>query len=169
MLEEAVAAARAQDDVKPFNEAWSPQINLGSAVLIPEAYVRELNTRLGLYRRLGALETEQELQGFAAELVDRFGPLPPEVENLLEVMSVKRLCRLAHVAKLDVGPKGAVASFHNNDFPNPAGLIEYLTQQMGTAKLRPDNKLVVTRAWEDRKVRAKGVKRLLSGLAKVAS
>ncbi len=169
MLEEAVAAARAQDDAKPFNEAWSPQINLGSAVLIPEAYVRELNTRLGLYRRLGALETEQELQGFAAELVDRFGPLPPEVENLLEVMSVKRLCRLAHVAKLDVGPKGAVASFHNNDFPNPAGLIEYLTQQMGTAKLRPDNKLVVTRAWEDRKVRAKGVKRLLSGLAKVAS
>ena len=169
MLEEAVVAARAQTDAQPLEEAWSPQINLGSAVLIPETYVRELNIRLGLYRRLGALETEQELEGFAAELVDRFGPLPDEVENLLEVMSVKQLCRRAHVAKLDVGPKGALASFHNDDFPNPAGLIEYLTQQMGTAKLRPDNKLVVTRAWEDRKVRAKGVRRLLMGLAKLAA
>jgi len=169
MLEEAVVAARAQSDAQPLEEAWSPQINLGSAVLIPETYVRELNIRLGLYRRLGALETEQELEGFAAELVDRFGPLPDEVENLLEVMSVKQLCRRAHVAKLDVGPKGALASFHNDDFPNPAGLIEYLTQQMGTAKLRPDNKLVVTRAWEDRKVRAKGVRRLLMGLAKLAA
>ena len=101
-------------------------------------------------------------------MVDRFGALPPEVENLLEVMSVKQLCRRAHVAKLDVGPKGAVASFHQESFPNPAGLVEYLTQQMGTAKLRPDNKLVVTRAWEDRAVRAKGVKRLLAALAGLA-
>lgn len=169
MLEEAVAAARAGEEAEAAREeAWSPQINLGTAVLIPEGYVRELNVRLGLYRRLAALETQDELEAFAAEMVDRFGALPPEVENLLEVMSVKQLCRRAHVAKLDVGPKGAVASFHQESFPNPAGLVEYLTQQMGTAKLRPDNKLVVTRAWEDRGVRAKGVKRLLAALAGLA-
>ncbi len=169
MLEEAVAAARAgAGEAALLEEAWSPQINLGAAVLIPESYVKELNVRLGLYRRLAALETELDLEAFAAELVDRFGSLPPEAENLLEVMSVKQLCRRAHVAKLDVGPKGAVAAFHKNDFPNPAGLVQYLTQQMGTAKLRPDNKLVITRAWEDRKARAQGVKRLLQGLAELA-
>ncbi|MGZ0188611.1 MAG: transcription-repair coupling factor, partial [Alphaproteobacteria bacterium] len=169
MLEEAVAAARAGDtDITPAEEAWSPQINLGGAVLIPEAYVKELNVRLGLYRRLSILETELDLEAFAAELVDRFGSLPSEVENLLEVMSVKQLCRRAHVAKLDVGPKGAVASFHNEMFPNPVGLVQYLTQQMGSAKLRPDNKLVITRAWEERSVRTKGVKRVLQGLAELA-
>ncbi len=169
MLEEAVAAARAGDAAEAIaDEVWSPQINLGSAVLVPEAYVKELNVRLGLYRRLSALETERDLDAFAAELVDRFGPLPPEVENLLEVMSVKQLCRRAFVAKLDVGPKGAVAGFHKDSFPNPAGLVDYLTKQMGTAKLRPDNKLVITRTWEDRKVRAKGVKRLLQSLADLA-
>lgn len=169
MLEEAVAAARSGDGpAAEAEEAWSPQINLGAAVLIPDAYVKELNVRLGLYRRLSQLETERDLDAFAAELVDRFGPLPPEVENLLEVMSVKQLCRRAHVAKLDVGPKGAVAAFHKDDFPNPAGLVQYLTQQMGTAKLRPDNKLVLTRAWEERKVRTKGVKRLLQSLVDLA-
>ena len=169
MLEEAVAAARDGDDAAAAREeAWSPQISLGSAVLIPEAYVKELPVRLGLYRRLSALETEHDLEAFAAELVDRFGALPVEVENLLDVMSVKQLCRRAHIGKLDVGPKGAVASFHKGSFPNPAGLVQYLTQQMGTAKLRPDNKLVITRAWEETSLRAKGVKRLLATLAEIA-
>ncbi|MBT6311836.1 MAG: transcription-repair coupling factor, partial [Alphaproteobacteria bacterium] len=124
--------------------------------------------RLGLYRRVAALETDLDLESFAAELVDRFGPLPQEVENLLEVMSVKQLCRRAHVAKLDVGPKGVVAGFHQDTFPNPAGLVQFLTQQMGTAKLRPDNKLVVQRGWDDRAVRAKGAKRLLQTLVEIA-
>lgn len=169
MLEEAVAAARAGDLDAPVTEAaWSPQINLGAAVLIPDSYVKELNVRLGLYRRLSTLETDMDLEAFAAELVDRFGPLPSEVENLLEVMSVKQLCRRAHVSKLDVGPKGALAAFHQDDFPNPAGLVQFLTQQMGTAKLRPDNKLVVTRAWDDRRLRTKGVKRLLQSLVEIA-
>lgn len=169
MLEEAVAAAREGGyDAAEAEERWTPQINLGSAVLIPDDYVKELPVRLGLYRRLAALETDLDLESFAAELVDRFGPLPQEVENLLEVMSVKQLCRRAHVAKLDVGPKGVVAGFHQDAFPNPGGLVQFLTQQMGTAKLRPDNKLVVQRGWEDKYVRAKGAKRLLQTLVEIA-
>ncbi len=169
MLEEAVAAAREGGaDGAEAEERWTPQINLGSAVLIPDDYVKELPVRLGLYRRVAALETDLDLESFAAELVDRFGPLPQEVENLLEVMSVKQLCRRAHVAKLDVGPKGVVAGFHQDTFPNPAGLVQFLTQQMGTAKLRPDNKLVVQRGWDDRAVRAKGAKRLLQTLVEIA-
>ena len=170
MLEEAIAKIRTgqMEGLSEIDDQWAPQINLGAAVLIPEGYVKELNVRLGLYRRLSTLETDRDLEAFAAELVDRFGPLPSEVENLLEVMSVKQLCRRAHISKLDVGPKGAVATFHQDDFPNPAGLVQFLTQQMGTAKLRPDNKLVITRAWEDRRLRTKGVKRLLQGLVEIS-
>ena len=46
--------------------------------------------RLGLYRRLSRLVTRNDIDGFAAELVDRFGPLPDEVNNLLKIMEIKR-------------------------------------------------------------------------------
>ncbi len=95
MLEEAVTAMRAGKGgpVPAVAEAFTPQINLGMSVRIPESYVADLNLRLGLYRRLSRLVDGAEIEAFAAELIDRFGPLPVEVENLLEVIAIKRLCR----------------------------------------------------------------------------
>jgi transcription-repair coupling factor (superfamily II helicase) len=81
----------------------------------------------------------------AAELVDRFGPLPTEVENLLEVVSLKRACREAGVEKLEAGPKGMVLSFRGNAFRNPAGLVAWLSGKGGVVKLRPDHKLAIVR------------------------
>ena len=102
---------------------WSPQINLGVPVLIPEAYVPDLDVRLGLYRRLSGLERKVEMEGFAAELIDRFGPLPAEVETLMLVVRIKALCKRAGIAKLDGGPKGATVAFHGDKYANPAGLV----------------------------------------------
>ncbi|MFN4088671.1 MAG: transcription-repair coupling factor [Alphaproteobacteria bacterium] len=168
MLEEAVAQARAGEAEAVREEAWSPQINIGSSVLIPEAYVKDLSVRLGLYRRVATLEDRREIDAFAAELVDRFGPLPPEVENLLEIVAIKRLCRIAGVEKIDAGPKGTVVAFRSDRFVNPAGLIDFITRQAGSAKLRPDHRLVYQRAWDDAKQRLKGVKKLLQTLAAIA-
>ena len=117
---------------RPAPEAgWTPQINLGSAVLIPERYVPDLSVRLGLYRRLSTLVDKQEIDAFAAELIDRFGPLPDEVENLLQVIAIKQLCRAAGVEKVDAGPKGAVVSFKDDSFSNPGGLVGFIQQQAG--------------------------------------
>ena len=90
-------------------------------VLIPEAYVPDLDVRLGLYRRLSALERKVEMEGFAAELIDRFGPLPAEVETLMLVVRIKALCKRAGIAKLDGGPKGATVQFHNDKYRQPGG------------------------------------------------
>jgi transcription-repair coupling factor (superfamily II helicase) len=114
-------------------------------VLIPDSYVSDLPVRLGLYRRIGALPGDAESEALAAELVDRFGKLPPEVENLLETVALKRACREAGVEKLDAGPKGMVLSFRKNEFNNPGGLIAWINSRGGTLKVRPDQKLVVTR------------------------
>lgn len=169
MLEDAVAAARGGlAAAEAASEQWSPQINLGMPVLIPEAYVADLGIRLSLYRRLGELTERTEIDAFAAELGDRFGPLPPEVDNLLRLVDIKRLCKEAGVGSLDAGPKGAVIGFRNNIFKNPAQLVKFIQTQSGTAKIRPDHKLVLLRPWDGTETRLAGVRDLMSKLAGMA-
>ena len=124
---------------------WTPNISLGLPVLIPETYVRDLPVRLGLYRRIGALASDAESDAIMAELVDRFGVLPAEVNNLLGVVALKRSCREAGVEKLDAGPKGMVLTFRRNAFANPTGLVKWLSSKGGAIRLRPDHKLVIAR------------------------
>ncbi len=168
MLEEAVAAAR-DDFPEDVEETWSPTINIGAAVLIPENYVSDLPVRLGLYRRLSGLKDRKEIDAFAVELIDRFGSLPEAVENLLKVVEIKQLCRKAGIEKVEAGPKGAVITFRNNSFANPQGLVGFIQKSLNTIKLRPDHKLVVMRAWDTPKQRIKGVARCATDLADVAS
>ncbi|HRX40308.1 MAG TPA: transcription-repair coupling factor, partial [Parvularculaceae bacterium] len=167
MLEEAVAELR--DGEAADEETWSPQISIGASVLIPEDYIADLNVRMALYRRLGDLSTEQDIQGFGAELVDRFGPLPVEVEHLMQVVAIKAMCRRAGVAKIDVGPKGAVISFRNDVFANPAGLVGYISTSPNDIKLRPDQKLVFRQNWPDEKLRLRGCRSILGILQDIAS
>jgi len=167
MLEEAVADIKAgQGRGEESERDWTPQINLGLPVLIPETYVTDLPVRLGLYRRIGGLATDGENDAMAAELVDRFGALPPEVENLLQVVAIKRLCREAGVEKLDAGPKGIVLSFRGNRFADPAGLIGWVQARKGEVKLRPDHKLALLREM-DLPQRVKAARDLLASLARL--
>ncbi|HHI82266.1 MAG TPA: DEAD/DEAH box helicase, partial [Rhizobiales bacterium] len=129
MLEEAVASLRDEGGSEDGGEAWSPQINIGTSVLIPESYVEDLQTRLGLYRRLAGLDGAGEIDGFAAELQDRFGKLPEEVSHLLEIMAIKGLCRAANIEKIDAGPKGAVITLREGRFARPDALIDWITKQ----------------------------------------
>ena len=169
LLEEAVAAARTDGRRgRERREEWSPQITVGTPVLIPETYVPDLGVRLGLYRRIAGLADRREIDGFAAELIDRFGALPAEVENLLEIIAIKRYCREAGIEKLEAGPKGAVISLRDNRFANPAGLVELIQRNAGTLKLRPDHKIVYLRNWDDAKARLTGAAKLVQALAKIA-
>ncbi|MCB8879744.1 transcription-repair coupling factor [Acidisoma cellulosilytica] len=169
MLEDAVADLRAERGKKSraAERDWTPTIGLGLPVLIPENYVKDLPVRLGLYRRIGALSSVEETEAMGAELVDRFGPLPEEVDNLLQVMTLKRICREAGVEKLDAGPKGMVLGFRGNAFGNVAGLIPWIGSRGGAIKLRPDHKLVVV-ADMDISKRIRLAKDILGNLARIA-
>ncbi|MEM6664794.1 MAG: transcription-repair coupling factor [Pseudomonadota bacterium] len=167
MLEEAVAQLKDGGEGLDDNQ-WSPQINIAAAILIPEGYVGDLSLRMGLYKRLSGLESDGEIEGFAAELIDRFGPLPGEVEQLLQVMRIKLLCRTAGVEKVDTGPKGAVLAFRNNSFANPHGLVDYISKQGSMVKVRPDHKLVLMRDWPEPVDRLKGTRLILRDLARMA-
>jgi transcription-repair coupling factor (superfamily II helicase) len=170
MLEEAILDAKAggrRDEDRPRD--LSPAITVDAPILIPEEYVPDLDLRMGLYRRLNEAEDAAGIESFAAELIDRFGKLPEATENLLRLIETKLNAKAACIAKLDVGPKGAVVSFHEDRFPNLDGLLGYVERLEGTAKLRPDNKLVVTRAWATPKARLNAALQISRGLAKAAA
>jgi transcription-repair coupling factor (superfamily II helicase) len=170
MLEDAVAELRAKGGAEPVNldRGWSPQINTGAAVLIPDEYVPDLNVRLALYRRLSDAERSDDREALAAELIDRFGPLPPEADQLLKVVAIKGLCREANVSKIDVGPKGAVASFRNDHFANPGGLVAFIQKNANLWRLRPDQKVVIKGEWETPAQRLAAAERVLKELARLA-
>ena len=167
MLEEAVMMLKA-GVTEPASEKWSPQINVGAPVMIPEEYVPDLTVRLGLYRRLAELDDMNEIDQMAAEIIDRFGPMPDEVKTLLEIVAIKSLCRAANIAKFEAGAKGAVISFRDNRFENPEGLMAWIAKEGSTARVRPDQSLVILRGWDRMEPRIKGAQRLLETFATLA-
>jgi transcription-repair coupling factor (superfamily II helicase) len=168
MLEDAIVDLKAGGSAARAEE-FTPQISVDAPIMIPEEYVPDLDLRMGLYRRLGELEDRQEIDAFAAEMIDRFGALPPETGNLLKIVEVKLNCRQATIAKLDTGPKGAVVTFADGGFPDLQGLLGYIDRLKGSAKLRPDSKLAVTRDWPSAEARLNGALQLSRGLARVVA
>ncbi|HCK83584.1 MAG TPA: transcription-repair coupling factor, partial [Hyphomonadaceae bacterium] len=168
MLEEAVTSLREGREDAPSEKSWSPQISVGASVLIPEAYVADLTVRLALYRRLAELDSDQEREGFAAELIDRFGPLPPEADQLIAVAALKALCRRCLISKLDAGPKGAVLTFREGGFPDPMALVRHVQERPDDYKMRPDGKLVVQGGWPEAAQRLKALRAVLEVLARIA-
>ncbi|NVK62014.1 MAG: transcription-repair coupling factor, partial [Rhodobacteraceae bacterium] len=169
MLEEAIAKIKSgeMEGLLEQDGQWAPQINLGVPVLIPEDYVPDLDVRLGLYRRLSALSTKVELEGFAAELIDRFGKLPKEVNTLLLIVRIKDMCKRAGIAKLDGGPKGATIQFHNDKFAKPEGLVSFIQDPHNHARIK-DNKIVVRRDWARDSDKIKGAYAIARDLAEKA-
>ncbi len=166
MLEEAVAEVKGDDTVS--DSGWSPQISVGITVMIPETYVPDLHLRMGLYRRLGEVQELAEIDGFGAEMMDRFGPMPVEVQNLLKVVYIKSLCRTANVEKLDAGPKGVVMTFRDRQFPNPAGLVGYIARQGTLAKIRPDHSVFLTRDLPSPEKRLTAAAQIMKQFAEIA-
>ncbi|WP_047454819.1 transcription-repair coupling factor [Rhizobium rhizogenes] len=166
MLEEAVAEVKGVDEIQ--DTGWSPQISVGTPVMIPDAYVPDLHLRMALYRRLGEITEIKEIDGFGAEMIDRFGPMPIEVQHLLKIVYIKSLCRIANVEKLDAGPKGVVVQFRNKEFPNPANLVGYIAKQGSMAKIRPDHSVFLTRDLPTPEKRLQGAAVVMTQLAELA-
>ncbi|ASW06594.1 transcription-repair coupling factor [Rhizobium sp. 11515TR] len=166
MLEEAVAEVKGVDEIQ--DTGWSPQISVGTPVMIPDDYVPDLHLRMALYRRLGEITELKEIDSFGAEMIDRFGPLPIEVQHLLKIVYIKSLCRIANVEKLDAGPKGVVVQFRNKEFPNPANLVGYIAKQGTMAKIRPDQSVFLTRDLPTPEKRLQGAAVVMTQLAELA-
>jgi len=173
MLEDAILAAKAGEmGLKKAADAFSPQITVDAPIMIPEDYVPDLAVRMALYRRLNQAQDKAEIESMAAEMIDRFGDLPSPTKNLVRLIEIKHQAIEANIAKIDVGARGTLVTFHKDDFPDGPGLIAYVDKLNSgtpeTAKLRPDMKLVINRAWGDPESRLNGLFQLTKGLSRIA-
>ena len=169
MLEDAILAAKAEArGLKAPEDPSSPTISVDAPVMIPEDYVPDLALRMALYRRAADLKDKAETEALAAEMIDRFGPLPEAAQNLLKIVEARNAAKRAHVQKIEVGPKGALVTFVDDRFPNPAGLVEWMQRLKGQAKLRPDQKLFLARDFGSGQGRLAGAVALARGLAQAA-
>ena len=169
LLEEAIASLKEGGEAE-LEDKWSPQIALGTSALIPDSYIVDLPIRLGLYRRLSTLEGREDIDAFAAELIDRFGPYPEEVSHLLEIVEIKGLCRQANISNVDAGPKGAVIAFRHNVFANPDALMDLANNVPDEVRIQPaDQKIVFKADWKDADARLKGVRDFVMHLVGLAA
>ena len=170
LLEEEILRqkALAEDVAAEFKaDDWAPQITTGIPIMISENYVKDLGVRLGLYKRIGNLKTNEELLDMREELVDRFGPIPQEVENLLTTIEIKQLCYKANIAKIDAGAKGILIAFHNNTFHAVDKLLEMVNKSFGVIKIRPDQKLFVEGKLDDYQKRIALIKKYVLYLSQM--
>jgi transcription-repair coupling factor (superfamily II helicase) len=123
---------------------------------------------MALYRRLAEIQNTEDIDAFGAELIDRFGPLPREVENFLKIVYIKVLCHRANIEKLDAGPKGVVIHFRNKEFSDPAALVRFIGEQGSLAKIRPDQSIVFVRDWPTAEKRLSGSAVVVTQLARLA-
>ena len=142
MLEETIDELK-NTTQKNKNNQWSPKISLPLSILIPEDYISDLTIRMEIYKRLSSIILEEEIDEIAAELIDRFGSLPQEVETLIDTIGLKNLCKKTNIEKIDCGNNGFLISFKNNTFSNPVELIKYINNKKDYISIRSDQRLFV--------------------------
>ncbi|AEK74913.1 transcription-repair coupling factor [Rickettsia conorii subsp. heilongjiangensis] len=149
MLEEQIAILK--DEPIVSEQPFIPTINLGLSVFIPDNYVADAALKLGLYRRIGNLSNEIEVETFKDEMIDRFGLLPIEFNNLLDIVKIKLLCFKLNIENLDSGDNGFVIKFYKNaDMTDK--ILKFVSTYSNQAKIKPDNKLVYIKKLVDKNI-----------------
>jgi transcription-repair coupling factor (superfamily II helicase) len=142
MLDEAITEIKENKSNEILD--YTPNINLGIPVFIPITYLEDSSLRIAIYRRAGALKNDSEIEAFRDEMIDRFGNLPQEFSNLLEIVKIKNRCIESKIESIDAGPNGFVIKFNIN-FDAAKIVFAFVNKHPRITKIRPDNKLVLVK------------------------
>ena len=144
--------------------ASASEVELRVPALLPEDYVADVHVRLALYKRIAAAPDEAALEELTAELVDRFGPLPAQTQNLLRTARIRLLTRQLGVRRLDFGAHGGYLLFETDNRIDPAAVIRLIQDRSREYKLEGPLKLRVSRDLDDELERFDFVTALLQRL-----
>ena len=168
LLDEAILTLKAgnQELESEYQSEWTPKLNLGMSVLIPEEYIPETTVRLDLYKKLSELSSKIELEGFASQLIDRFGPLPKEINSLLSVIQIKSICKKIGINQIDVGVGRIIIDLRKTNKLNTDKLLDYIKENTNELRVK-NNKLVYMREWRVNKDKVKVIFVILKELRKL--
>ncbi|MBM3579164.1 MAG: DEAD/DEAH box helicase, partial [Alphaproteobacteria bacterium] len=111
------------------------QIKLGISLFIPEAYMPDLALRMSFYKRIASVTNDEVAATLIDEMNDRFGKVPDEIHNLVEVAKIKHSCQELGIEKLEVMSEGILVGFQNNRFREPEKLLQMIFNSGGKAKI----------------------------------
>lgn len=121
---------------------FSVQIKLGISLLIPEDYMQDLSLRMSFYKKIATIRTDEDQENLINELNDRFGKIPPEVVNLMEISKLKWLCKKVGIERLEANLEGILISFKDNKFAAPEPLMQMIFSSKGKIKLHVGQKIL---------------------------
>lgn len=140
MLEEAVLGLKDHKDLA--QEDFTPEIKIGMGMMLPESYIPDFNLRLEFYRRISAVSSLEELEQLNEEMEDRFGALPKDATNLINIINIKIRCKALGILKFEVGLRGALVVVSEKLFQKGEGLLNFTLKNPGSVKINPEGKVM---------------------------
>lgn len=166
MLKDAVKSLKSNGKLDEDDNDFYPNINIRWSFLLPENYITDPNERLNIYRRLSDIRDFDELTDITSELEDRFGKLPEEVNNLLEIVAFKITAKELNIESIEVGTKGVLFKFYNNQFKGQGDLIGQILARPMEFKLRPDQKIFYACVCDKKEQTMANIKKVLNFVQK---
>jgi len=140
MMEEAVAELRGEE----IAAEPDTQINLRASAFLPESYILDTSLRLAAYKELSSVEDEEALGQIAADLRDRYGPLPEPASNLLEIMGIRIVAKRSRVSRIDGSSHAVTITFAADAAVAPDKVVAMLKRSKGRIKLIAEHALQIT-------------------------
>jgi transcription-repair coupling factor (superfamily II helicase) len=162
LMESAVAEVKGETISAPLE----PEINVNLSAFIAESYIADIDQRMSAYRRLSRMTELQQIADFKSELIDRFGALTTEAENLLLKIVFKVLAKKAGVSQLDLMGQKLILRFSESHQRNPAAMIDMITAAPERFELSPDHVLKARFETRSLNVQLAQTKKLLKEIAR---
>ena len=167
MLDKAVTALKngkepSLDDAL----AGHTEIELRIPALLPEDYIADVNTRLSLYKRLAGCTTQDDIDEFQVECIDRFGLLPDAAKNLVQVAELKIKAEALGILKVDLSAQGGTIEFKETTKVDPGFIIQLVQTKPNTFKFEGSQKLRVVKHTETAEQRIALISGIIADFAK---
>jgi len=166
LLERAVAALKAgtePDLERPLDAG--PEIDLHVPALIPEDYVPDVHLRLTIYKRIAGLGSAEEIDETKAELIDRFGPLPPRAGSLLRIAQLRLRAARLGIRKIDAGAAAGYFLFEEKNAVDPRRVLQLIQGKPREYRLEGSLKLRFAHVARGEEAVFQRVEKLLDSLA----
>jgi transcription-repair coupling factor (superfamily II helicase) len=140
LMERAVRELRGE---KMPEAEIKPEIHLGLAAFIPDSYVPDTHRRLVTYKKLSMAPADEDLLETREEMLDCYGPLPQEVQNLIEVISLRNLMKGLMAEKMEYDGRNMILAIHKSSPIDPLKLIELSRKKWKGMRFTPDHRLFI--------------------------